>query len=162
MKIETARTRVEMQGFLGLTDDEISQFNYWLRLAPVICLLWIGAGLAYSSPVIIGLLVPFAFLGGVRDGHPFDVIYNRGIRHVLSRRELPSYGLPRRFGCLLASIVLGLTSILLAVGANFAAYVLGVAMVVMASVQVTTGYCIPSALYRRLIAYPVRQSVEQR
>ena len=164
MKIETARKRLELQGFVGLSDDEVMQFNYWLRLAPAICLAWVAVGVGYASPVMIAMLVPFAFLGGVSDGHPFDMIYNHGIRHLLGRPELPDYGPPRRFACLMASVVLSLTAILFAVGMNFAAYVLGGLMIVMATVQVTTGFCMPSALYRRLfgsVAYGVdrRRSV---
>jgi hypothetical protein len=162
MKIETARKRLEMQGFIGLTDDEIRQFNYWLRLAPALCLTWVAVGLAYGSPVVLAMLVPFAFLGGVSDGHPFDMIYNHGVRHLLGRPELPDYGSPRRFACLMASVVLSLTAILFATGLNMAAYVVGASMIVMATVQVTTGFCMPSKIYRSLFGDPATQGATRR
>ncbi len=36
----TTRRRIEAQGFVGLDDDTLAQINYWLRLAPAICMIW--------------------------------------------------------------------------------------------------------------------------
>ena len=161
MRIEIARRRLEMQGFLSLSDDEVRVFSYWLRLAPALCLAWVAVGVAYASPVILGMLVPFAFLGGVSDGHPFDVIYNHGIRHLVGLPELPDYGRPRRFACLMATAVLSLAAILFAVGLDVAAYVVSGFMILMAMVQVTTGFCMPSKLYRLLFHEPAPRRIEQ-
>ena len=148
------RQRIETQGFLGLTDDEIRQANYWLRLAPGLCALWIAIAVINASPIMLGMLVPFAFLGGVRDGHPFDVIYNHGIRHLLRTPELPAYRAPRRFACLMASVMLSTTAIFFALGLNAAGYVLGSAMTLMATMNVLTGICGPAVLYGRLFGFP--------
>ena len=144
------RQRIETQGFLGLTDTEVMQFNYWLRLAPGLCVVWIAIGVVNASPIILGMLVPFAFLGGVSDGHPFDVIYNHGIRHLLGLPELPDYRAPRRFACLMATTVLSTTAILFAVGLYIPAYMLGGAMMMMATTNVLTGICGPAVIYGRL------------
>lgn len=148
------RHRIETQGFLGLTDLEIRQLNPWLRLAPGLCLVWIAAGVINASPITLAMLVPFALLGGVSDGHPFDVIYNHGIRHLLGTRELPEYRMPRRFACLMASTALSTTAIFFAVGLNVAGYVLGGAMMMMATTNVLTGICGPAVLYGRLFGGP--------
>jgi hypothetical protein len=36
-------------------------------------------------------LVPFAALGAILPGHPFDVFYNYGLRHLLGTPALPRY-----------------------------------------------------------------------
>ena len=36
--------------------------------------------------------MPFAALGGILPGHPFDVLYNHGLRHLLGTPTLPRYG----------------------------------------------------------------------
>lgn len=145
------RQRIEAQGFLGLSDDKIVEFNYWLRLAPGLCAVWIAIGVINASPLILAALVPLALAGGLTSGHPFDVIYNRGIRHLLGRPELPEYQMPRRFACLMASTVLTTTAVLFAVGWNVPAYALGVAMTLMASTNVITGICGPAVMYGRLL-----------
>ena len=144
------RQRIEVQGFLDLSDIEILQVNYWLRLAPGLCLVWIAIGVVNASPIILGMLVPFALLGGLSDGHPFDVIYNHGIRHLMGLPELPDYRAPRRFACLMASTVLSTTAILFAFGLNVPGYLLGGAMMMMATTNVLTGICGPAVLYGRL------------
>lgn len=146
----TARKRLEMQGFEGLSDEEVRQFNYWLRLAPAICLVWTTVGVALASPVILGALVPFALLGGLGDGHPFDVIYNRGIRYWLGRPALPKYRAPRRFACFMASASLTTTAIMFAIGVSVVGYALGGLMMTMMSIMVTTGFCMPSKMYGKL------------
>jgi hypothetical protein len=148
--LETVRKRLEMQGFFGLSDTEVIQFNYWLRLAPAICLAWTAVGVYFASPVILGLLVPFALLGGLNDGHPFDVFYNRGIRYLLGQPRLPVYGRPRRFACFMASASLATTAITFALGVDVVGYALGGLMVVMMSIMVTTGFCVPSKIYGKL------------
>ena len=158
--LRTARSRLEMQGFVGLSDEDIRRFRYWLRLAPAICLAWTAVGVALASPVMLGILVPFALLGGLRVGHPFDFVYNHAIRHLFGHAELPDYGLPRRFACLMASTVLSVTAILFAVGYYVAGYAVGSVMLAMALVQVTTGFCIPSAIYARLFGRPLACGIE--
>lgn len=152
------RQRIETQGFLGLTDDEIRQVNPWLRLAPGLCVVWIAIGVINASPIALGMLVPFAFLGGVSDGHPFDVIYNHGIRHLLGLPELPDYQAPRRFACLMATTALSTTAIFFAVGLNVAGYIVGGAMMMMATTNVLTGICGPAVLYGRLFGAPKQVS----
>lgn len=158
--LATARKRLEIQGFMGLDDDEVSEFNYWLRLAPAICLIWIVTGVIFGSPLVLALLVPFEFLGGMTKGHPFDAIYNHGIRHVLGLRELPDYGVPRRFAFLMASTMTTITAALFALGLSTLAYVLGGMMMLVASMQVVTGLCGPAVIYR-LLFDPMRSEIGQ-
>lgn len=148
--LATARKRLEVQGFAGLSDKEVRQFNYWLRMAPAICLAWIVAGVINGSPLILAMLVPFELLGGLKKGHPFDVVYNHGIRHFLGLPELPEYGTPRRFAFVMASTMTAVTASLFAFGLNSFAYVLGGMMILVASLQVATGLCGPAVMYRLL------------
>jgi hypothetical protein len=102
----TARERILAQGFCGLNDATYAQINYPLRLAPAICMLWTAAGTALASPMILWALVPFAALGAILPGHPFDVFYNYGLRHLFGSPALPRYGARRRFACALATVML--------------------------------------------------------
>ncbi len=79
----TVRERIQAQGFYGLNDATYAQFSYPLRLSPAICMVWTAVGMASASPKILWALVPFAALGAILPGHPFDVLYNYGLRHLL-------------------------------------------------------------------------------
>ena len=144
------RRNIEIQGFLGLDDIEVAQLNYWLRLSPAICALWTAVGVFYASPTVLAALAPFALLGGILNGHPFDVIYNYGLRFVAGGPRIPAYGAPRKFGCRAASVVLTLAAVSFYVGIAPVGYALGGLMVALAGVNVLTGFCVPSYTYRKL------------
>jgi hypothetical protein len=71
------------QGFVGLDSRTLHQINCWLRLSPAICMTWAAVGTALGSARILWALVPFAVLGAVLPGHPFDVLYTYGFRYVV-------------------------------------------------------------------------------
>lgn len=51
-------------------------------------------------------MAPFGALGAILPGHPFDVLYNFDLRHLFGTPALPRYGVRRRFGCSLATIMI--------------------------------------------------------
>jgi hypothetical protein len=104
------RARLEMQGFVGLNDRRLAESRPWLRLAPAICATWATLGTIVASPVLLWALVPFAALGALRRSHPFDALYNYGLRHLLGTRRLPAYGPPRRVACGVATVWLAATA----------------------------------------------------
>lgn len=151
------RTRkyIEAQGFLGLDDIEIAQLNYWLRFAPAICATWAAVGLYYGSPAILASLAPFALLGGILNGHPFDVLYNYGFRFLTGGPAIPAYGKPRRSGCLAASVVLSTTAACFYMGFDTVGYALGSLMLILPGVNVLTGFCLPSYIYGKVFGAPL-------
>lgn len=140
----TARTRIEAQGFLGLDDRSVSQIHFWLRLSPAICMVWVAVGTALNSATILWTLVPFAALGTLLPGHPFDVLYTYGFRHLVRGPRLPHYPLPRRFACLLATIMIAGAASAFQAGNLLVGQILGWSLVAAAFVNVSTGFCIPS------------------
>ncbi|MCI0691881.1 DUF4395 domain-containing protein [candidate division KSB1 bacterium] len=151
----TTRRRIEAQGFVGLDDNTLSQINYWLRLAPAICMIWTAVGTVLASPAILWTLVPFAALGAVLPGHPFEVIYNFGLRHLFKTAAIPRYHFPRRFACLLATTMLVASAWVFQAGLPAAGYALGGLLVVAAFVNVSVGFCIPSFIYGLIFGKPV-------
>ena len=145
------RKWIEMQGFVGLDDETLRAVGPWLRLAPAICMVWTAIGTIESSWKAIWGLVPFAFLGVVLPKHPFDLIYEWGFRRLLKSPPIPSYGAPRRFACAVATVWLGFTGWAFFSGVNYLGWFLGTAMFLIALVQVSTGFCIPSFSFNRLM-----------
>ena len=88
----TVRERIQAQGFCGLDDATYTRINYPLRLSPAICMIWAAVGTALASPTVLWALAPFALLGAILPGHPFDVLYNYGLRHLSGAPALPRYG----------------------------------------------------------------------
>lgn len=149
------RENIRAQGFCGLADETYAQINYPLRLAPAICMLWAAVGTALSSPTILWALAPFAALGAIFTSHPFDVLYNHGLRHYLGTPPLPRYGFRRRFACALATLMLIVAAGGFQYGMPLVGSVLGWSLVAAAFVNVSTGFCIPSFIVK-LVAGKVR------
>jgi hypothetical protein len=143
-----ARERIEAQGFCNLDERTYAQINYPLRLSPAICMAWTAVGTALASPAILWALVPFAALGALLRGHPFDVLYNHGIRHVFGMPTLPPYGPRRRFACALATVMLGIAAWGFQAGVPAVGHVAGWSLVAAAFVNVSTGFCVPSFVAR--------------
>jgi Domain of unknown function (DUF4395) len=148
------RKRIEAQGFLGLDDRTLAQINYPLRLAPAICSTWAALGTALASPAALWALTPFALLGAVLPWHPFDALYQLGIRPLLGRPPLPRYPLPRRLSCLLATFFLAGAAVGFETGHPVLGHALGWSLAALALVNATTGFCVPSFIYGRLFGPP--------
>jgi hypothetical protein len=144
----TTARRLRTQGF---TDETwTAEVAPWLRLAPALCATFAAAGTAMASPVVLYALAATAFLGTVLPFHPFDLLYNFGIRFLIGKRPLPPNGAPRRFACGIATLWLVATAFLFASGQLTAGYVLGALFVAVAGLVSTTDICIPSMMYAML------------
>jgi Domain of unknown function (DUF4395) len=149
-----AKNRIETQGFLGCDDQTLARINYWLRLSPAICMVWAAIGTALNSAPILWALVPFALLGGLLPGHPFDVLYTCGLRYLVHGPRLPRYPLPRRIACLTATMMLVVSAWGFQMGNLVLGRTVGWLLVAAAFVNVTTGFCIPSFVYRLIFGKP--------
>ena len=148
------RSRLETQGFVDLDDQTLAQVGRWLRLAPAICATWTAIGTALASPFVLWALVPFAVVGAATRGHPFDVIYNHGIRHMLGTPHLPPYRAPRRFACAVGSVWLTATGLAFYAGLTALGYVLGAGLVAAALTVTLTDFCIASFIYGLIFGKP--------
>jgi hypothetical protein len=148
--LTTVRERIQAQGFCGLSDATYAQINYPLRLSPAICMTWAAVGTALASPAILWALASFAVLGAVLPGHPFDVLYNYGLRHLVGKPMLPRYGKRRRMACVMGAITVGAAGWAFQAGIPWLGFLLGGLLVGLAFVNVSTGFCVPSFVARVL------------
>jgi hypothetical protein len=146
----TLRHRLDIQGYACVDDATLAQTQIWLRLSPGLCATIAAIGTALASPAILWGLMIFAALGAVLPFHPFDLIYNLGIRHVTGTPELPRNGAPRRFACGMASVWLLATGGLFYADLDIAGYLLGGALFATAAIITVSHFCIPSLVYRAL------------
>lgn len=149
-KIARKRAHLEVQGFTGLSDREVRQLDPWVRVAPALCLVWTLLATLLGSALALWVLVPVALLGAVLPTHPFDLVYNHGVRRLTGGPPIPRYRPARRFACGVAGLWVLATAITFTVGATTLGSVLGYTLVVVAAVPVTTGFCAASFVWSRL------------
>ena len=96
--------RLDVQGFDSVTEQQLAEVAPWLRLAFLLCALLAGIGTATASARSLIAISPIALLGAALPAHPFDLIYNLGLRHLTGTGPLPRRGAPVRFGCGVGSV----------------------------------------------------------
>ncbi len=144
------RSRLEAQGFCNLDDAAFAELAAWMRWSPAICSIITVLGVSLNSPTILWSLAAVAFLGAILPFHPFDLIYNYGMRFLTKTQALPRQGSQRRFACGIATAWLVGTGWAFHLGAALVGYTLGISLIFVAGLVSITHFCIPSLIYNTL------------
>jgi hypothetical protein len=154
--ILTARTRrlLDIQGFDTVDAQELAPVARWLRFAFGLCGLLGGLGTVLASPIMLLVLGAIAAVAAASPVHPFDLIYNYGIRRVTGTGPLPKRGLPTRTGCGMGAVFVLVTAWAFAAGHMVTGYMLGAALTFVVLLAGTTDVCLPSIIYRSLFGWP--------
>jgi hypothetical protein len=158
----TTRRRLDIQGFERVDDRAHAEVAPWLRLAFTLGAIMAGVGTATASPTILLLLVPIAGLAALFPVHPFDLIYNYGIRFSTRTGRLPRWGAPSRFACGMGAVWLAATAWAFHAGRPLLGYALGGLLTAVAVLVSTTDVCIPSLIYRVVFGFPARREATQK
>jgi hypothetical protein len=137
------------QGY-RLSGEEARRLRVGLRFPTALCLALVVTGLALGSALWIALLVPIGAVAGWSARHPFDHLWNHGLRHLSGAPELPPNPRRRRHAFKLATAWLAVVAGLFAAGAGTAALALGGVLVAVCALVTATNFCIPSTLLARL------------
>ena len=146
--------RLDIQGFERVDEEHLAQVAPWLRLAFGMCAVLALLGTALGSPTILLTLTAIAAAAALSPVHPFDLIYNYGIRHATGTPRLPPRGAPSRFACGLGAVWLVATAWAFQTGHAPLGYTLGFLLSGVAILVATTDICIPSLVFRALFGAP--------
>ena len=144
------RKRLNIQGLTDVGDDVLVPVAPWLRMAFGGCALLAATGTALASPTILWVSTLVAAFGTLFHVHPFDLIYNHGIRYLRNTGPLPRRAAPTRFACAIGVGWLIATALAFQSGLLAWGYVLGAALTSVAGLVATTDICIPSMIYNAL------------
>ena len=145
---------LDIQGFDAVDMQELAPVAPWLRLAFGLCALLGGLGTVLASPTILLALALIAVLAAASPVHPFDFIYNYGIRHLTRTGPLPRRGVPTRLGCGMGAVLLLGTAWTFSAGHVVVGYALGGVLTFVVLLAGTTDICIPSMIYRSIFGWP--------
>ena len=117
-------------------------------------MIWTAIATYYQSVTALVVLIPLSALGAVLPFHPFDILYNHGIRHMLGTPKLPPYNPPRRFACFVGTLWLSATAWAFYSGATMVGTVLGGLLVVATSLPTFIDFCFASYVYNMMFGKP--------
>jgi len=147
--------RLDVQGFDTVDEDLLAQVAPWLRMAFGLCATLAIVGTALGSQPLLLTLAGIAFLAALSPVHPFDLIYNHGIRHVTGTPPLPKRGPPARFACGVGALWLIVTVGAFESSMTTVGYVLGFTLASVALLVSITDACIPSMIFRAMFGAPL-------
>jgi Domain of unknown function (DUF4395) len=145
---ETLRRRLTSQGF-ACEAQLVGQMALWLRWTPALSAIWIATGTTARSPTILWSFSLCAAAGAM-GWHPFDALFNHGVRHLLDLPHLPANPLPRRFAMALAAVFSAATGLLFYWHLDKAGLAAGVLMALGAITVATTQFCAGSWIWHQL------------
>ena len=153
---------LDIQGFDAVDAQELARVAPWLRLTFWLCTLLGGLGTVLASPAILLALAAVAAVAAASPVHPFDLIYNYGIRRLTGTGPLPRRGAPSRFGCGLAAVFLPVTAWTFWAGHLVAGYALGGILTFVVLLVPTMDICIPSMIYRSIFGWPPARDAQRK
>jgi hypothetical protein len=141
------RKRMHVQGYEKFSDKELNDYKFGIRFAYACCITLVAFGLFFQSLPILAIAAIIAFAGAFPPYHPFDYLYNYGVRHLLGKAKLPPRTNQGRFACGIASVWLAITIYLLYNNYSLLGNILAIALLAVGTLVVTTDICIPSMIY---------------
>jgi hypothetical protein len=133
------------QGY-GLSGAERGRLWLGLRFPTGLCLALVITALALESVVVLVVLSGIGLIAGFTPRHPFDLLWNHGLRHLAAAPGLPPNPPRRRHAFKLATAWLLAVAALFATGYSVAALSLGLVLVGVCGLVTATNFCIPSTL----------------
>lgn len=146
-----------VQGYC-LGRPEASELRVGLRFSTGLCLPLVVTGLALESAPLLFALAVVAAMAGFTPRHPFDLVWNHGVRHLIGGAEVPANPARRRHAFKVGAAWLSALGVLFAVGQDAVGLGLGLALVAACGLVTATNFCVPSTvlalLERRFRAGP--------
>jgi len=140
------------QGFQKYSPQELKQLEWGLRFTPAACTLVAAIGLYLQQPAILFAVAVLGFWAFFFPaGHPMDMLYNNAIRPLFGATRLPANPFQRRLACLSAGAMNVLAGILFVAGFPASALAVGISLLVLQVIVITTHFCTLSWMYEGLM-----------
>lgn len=151
----TRISRIREQGYFNYSDGEIIDLAWGNRFAYILCTSILIFAIGTANITLLTIMTIIAFGGFALPNHPFDYIYNYGIRGIIKKPKLPRRSKQLKFACGTATLWLAAIIYLFSSGNTLAAYILGVVFVSIATLVSTIDLCIPSIVYNAIFKVPL-------
>ena len=150
------RRRLEVQSFLNQPCEVLYALKNWWRFTPSLNWIITLIGTVLAWPNILFALAVVMTIALVTPSHPFDWLYNYGIRYLSGTPRLPKSGQRRKVIFALAAVLNALLGALFLMGYTMVGYILGSIMTVLGGLLVIINLCVVSELIAKIFGAPTR------
>jgi hypothetical protein len=134
---------LQTQGYC-LSDAEARGLRVGLRFSTGLCLPFVATGIAVKSVALLGAAVAIGTLAGFTARHPFDHLWNGVVRHAFGAAPVPPNPARRRDAFKIATAMLVVLVVLVAVGWYTAALIFGGSLLLACLSVTALNLCFPS------------------
>jgi hypothetical protein len=152
------RSNLTTQGYC-LSDGERRELALGLRFSTGLCLSLVVVALALQSPAMIFALSAIGLIASFAARHPFDLVWNHGVRRLAGGPPLPPNPARRQDAFKVATVWLLVVGGLFSAGASTAALVFGGLLVGACATVTATNLCLPSEALSRWERRTIRKHV---
>ncbi|HAL47045.1 MAG: DUF4395 domain-containing protein [SAR202 cluster bacterium] len=146
-----SRYALNLQGYDGFDDTEKRSIEWPIRYSPAVCAALAAVGAALQWPVWQFVAAGIAILAAVSArGHLVDATFNYGVRHLFGADPMPPNPRPRRFACLVVSMMLTASGLGFLLDVPVAGFVFGFGLAAVLSVNAFTNWCLGAFMFRLL------------
>jgi hypothetical protein len=140
------RSNLTTQGYC-LSDAQRRDLWLGLRFSTGLCLSLVIVALALESAAMVFALCTIGAIASFAARHPFDYLWNRGVRHLVGGPALPPNPPRRRDAFKVATAWLAVVGTLFAAGATTVGLALGGLLVAACAMVTATNLCLPSEMF---------------
>lgn len=133
------------QGYCLEAEDR-RRLRLGLRFPTGLCLPLVALALALESPVLFVALAAIGTVAGLTPRHPFDLLWNYGVRHLFGAPPLPPNPIRRRHAFKIGVVWLLAIAALFHAGMPTAGLALGGALITACGLVTAANFCVPSYL----------------
>jgi len=155
-ELSVLQRRLETQSFLNQSSQTLAELKHWWRFTPTLNWVMTLAGILLASPEILFVQAALMSLAVFLPSHPFDLLYNYGIRYLTGTAPLPKSGQRRRVMFTTACLLLSLLGVWFLLGYNMVAYIQGGMMTVLAGLLVIFNLCLLSEVLVKFFGMPTK------
>lgn len=140
------------QGFASFTPRELKQMEWGLRLTPTLCAIMVASALLWQLPGLLFIVAALGVIGFFWPAyHPFDLLYNHGLRHLFNAVAIPPSPFQRRLSCFAAAVMSLTIAAALLLGSPLVAYSLGAILLSLQAIVISTHFCTLSWVYEGIM-----------
>jgi hypothetical protein len=150
------RRRLEVQSFLNQSPKMLLELKNWWRFTPTLNWFITLTGTAMAWPMLLFAQAALMGISVLIPAHPFDWLYNYGIRFLTGTAPLPKSGQRRKVMFAAASVLLTLLGVWFYMGHDMIGYIQGGIMTFLGGLLAVYNLCVLSEILAKLFGMPVR------
>lgn len=150
------RRRLETQSFLEQSNDRLRELKHWWRFTPTLNWIITLVGVVLAWPQILYFQALLMGIAVILPSHPFDWLYNYGLRFLTGTAPLPKSGQRRKVMFAFASVLIALLGVWFDLGYYTVGYIQGSIMSLLGGLLVVFNLCVLSEILAKIFGMPER------